>query len=137
MSFPNLSCATRSPSSHPAAYRPDEMAGVIWSPMTAARQGAPLGEARRSDCGGDMADPGNLHRGILGEPGPSRILLCYFCCPLPFATQGPAGHFECEGSDRATVAPLLVGTTGELCFAAPPIAVGFLGPPMALWAEAG
>jgi len=32
---------------------------------------------------------------------------------------------------------LFAGTTGEFCFAAPPIATGFFGPPTAFWAAAG
>jgi len=48
--------------------------------------------------------------------------------PLTGATRGAA---------TTTEPPLLTGTTGEVCFTAPPSAFGFLGPPTALWAQAG
>ena len=54
-----------------------------------------------------------------------------------FATQGPVGHFNCEGGETEIDPPLLVGTTGELCLAAPPTAFCFVGPPTELCARAG
>jgi len=41
-----------------------------------------------------------------------------------------------RGAETMTEPPLLTGTTGEVCFTAPS-AFGFLGPPTALWAQAG
>jgi hypothetical protein len=53
----------------------------------------------------------------------------------PFTTQVPVGHFG--GEETTLDPPLFAGTTGEFCFAAPPTATGFFGPPTAVCAEAG
>src|ERR1700722_19603398 len=50
------------------------------------------------------------------------------------AQEAPA-HFGAV--ETALAPPLFAGTTGEFCFAAPPTAVGFFGPPRAFCAEAG
>ena len=48
---------------------------------------------------------------------------------------GAAGALR-RGRSRVGLSPLFAGTTGEFCFAAPPTAVGFFGPPRAVCAEA-
>ena len=53
----------------------------------------------------------------------------------PFMAQAPPAHFG--GDETALAPPLFAGTTGEFCFAAPPTAVGFFGPPRAVCAETG
>src|ERR1700733_6161995 len=50
------------------------------------------------------------------------------------AQEAPA-HFGAV--ETALAPPLFAGTTGEFCFAAPPTAVSFFGPPRAFCAEAG
>jgi hypothetical protein len=56
---------------------------------------------------------------------------------VPFATQGPTGHLNRKGGETELDPPLLAGTTGELCFTAPPIELCGFGPPTELCARAG
>src|ERR1700722_7673976 len=53
----------------------------------------------------------------------------------PFTAQEPPAHFDVV--ETALAPPLFAGITGEFCFAAPPTAVGFFGPPRAFCADAG
>jgi len=53
----------------------------------------------------------------------------------PFTAQEPPAHFDVV--ETALAPALFAGITGEFCFAAPPTAIGFFGPPRAFCADAG